>query len=80
MLTLVSYAGSFMLKLDATLNATNSDFFIKADTFFEYAKHDEHVCKTHAECFEEASNSSAADVSQDVKHVVNFLDREYYVS
>jgi hypothetical protein len=41
----LGYAGSFMRKLDATLNDTMSDFAIKTDAFFQYAKQDEQMVR-----------------------------------
>ncbi|KAF1963415.1 hypothetical protein CC80DRAFT_541349 [Byssothecium circinans] len=74
------YAGNFMRHLDPTMNATHSDFFIKADTFFQYAEHDSHICHTHEECYNQFQERSPDGLSQDVKYVINWLEREYWVS
>ncbi|KAF2800570.1 hypothetical protein K505DRAFT_355540 [Melanomma pulvis-pyrius CBS 109.77] len=72
---LTGYAGSFMRKLDPTINGT--EFTIKVDTFFQYASHDKHMCQDYVKCLEKSTANVFPD--DDVKYVSKFLDREYYV-
>jgi hypothetical protein len=43
----VGHAGSFMRKIDATLNETSPDFFLKTNAFFQYDKYDAQIEGDH---------------------------------
>ncbi|KAF2687851.1 hypothetical protein K458DRAFT_385420 [Lentithecium fluviatile CBS 122367] len=76
----LGYAGSFMRKLDPTLNDTIPDFAIKSDAFFQYAKHDKHMCQTYDGCINGHPETTSEDAPDDVRYVATWLEREYYVS
>ncbi|KAF2195229.1 hypothetical protein K469DRAFT_722497 [Zopfia rhizophila CBS 207.26] len=72
------HVSSLMHEWQPTLNLSGNDFQVKEDSF-HYAEFDEHTCHDYMERHLEAENFTDLFRNDDVKYVLNWLEREYYV-
>ncbi|KAF2876740.1 hypothetical protein BDV95DRAFT_561453 [Massariosphaeria phaeospora] len=74
------YAGHLMRTLEPNLHAPQADHDIKSDALLHYSIYDKHMCKRFKRCVSRAKQTTTEDVlDNDAKHVMTWLQREYYV-